>query len=246
MHIPSITAGNSRKRLTIVFPNFWINGQIRMGCSYQNCLNKVSYAPVPSFPSLNRDVDWTAKDDSSEDAWILPTVQLGSIAIRQDEQAIIELLKHLTSGKTEPTKLFITSGYFNFTPAYSSLITNSKAPCEILTASPEANGFFNGKGISGKVPEAYSWILLDFLKRLPHSEPPQLPPSTSSQNASSPTSPLIQVREYKRDGWTYHAKGLWATHGNLSSPFMTTIGSPNFGFRSVQVITMVFFNYEID
>ena len=35
--------------------------------------------------------------------------------------------------------------------------------------------------------------------------------------------------EYKRPDWTYHAKGLWCSSQDFELPFITMIGSPNFG-----------------
>ena len=37
-----------------------------------------------------------------------------------------------------------------------------------------------------------------------------------------------------RDGWTFHAKGLWAVLPGHGAPSLTMIGSPNFGHRSVR------------
>ena len=39
----------------------------------------------------------------------------------------------------------------------------------------------------------------------------------------------VQLHEYHRPGWQYHAKGMWfRENGN----FWTLIGSPNYGYRS--------------
>jgi CDP-diacylglycerol--glycerol-3-phosphate 3-phosphatidyltransferase len=43
---------------------------------------------------------------------------------------------------------------------------------------------------------------------------------------------LIVVREYDRDSWSYHAKGLWLYHSEMKNLLITLIGSPNFGYRS--------------
>ncbi|XP_075911737.1 CDP-diacylglycerol--glycerol-3-phosphate 3-phosphatidyltransferase, mitochondrial-like [Petromyzon marinus] len=40
--------------------------------------------------------------------------------------------------------------------------------------------------------------------------------------------------EYKRPGWTFHAKGLWVTLPGHHSPSLTLVGSTNFGHRSVE------------
>ena len=41
------------------------------------------------------------------------------------------------------------------------------------------------------------------------------------------------LHEYLREGWTFHAKGLWYHQPGEEKPCLTMIGSPNFGHRSV-------------
>uniref|UniRef100_A0A8B9UVP9 CDP-diacylglycerol--glycerol-3-phosphate 3-phosphatidyltransferase n=1 Tax=Anas zonorhyncha TaxID=75864 RepID=A0A8B9UVP9_9AVES len=43
----------------------------------------------------------------------------------------------------------------------------------------------------------------------------------------------VQLQEYSRAGWTFHAKGLWLYLAGSNLPCLTLIGSPNFGYRSV-------------
>ena len=38
----------------------------------------------------------------------------------------------------------------------------------------------------------------------------------------------MDLYEYKRKKWTYHAKGLWLFTENNENPSMTVIGSSNF------------------
>ena len=80
--------------------------------------------------------------------------------------------------------------------------------------------------ISGGVPNGYSLISKRRYKEM------------MSLNETE----RIQFLEFHRDGWTFHGKGLWAfiqkidsvDKGNEDlSPFLTLIGSPNFGKRSV-------------
>ncbi len=120
-----------------------------------------------------------------------------------------------------------TAGYFNPHPMVtSSLLAASSlplsSPSTILTASPYANGFFGSKGISGMLPAAYTHLSLRFLQ------------AARGKN--------IQLREWQRgvvgqkDGWTYHAKGLWVTlpqeAGIRAGPSATLIGSSNYTTRS--------------
>ncbi|KAL8734860.1 MAG: hypothetical protein Q9166_001212 [cf. Caloplaca sp. 2 TL-2023] len=131
-----------------------------------------------------------------------------------------------------------TAGYFNPHPLVtSSLIAASSCPegspekglkgaqGTILTASPQANGFYNSPGISGLLPPAYSHLSLRFLQ------------------AARRANAKIKLREWQcgtvgePNGWTYHAKGIWTTFtssqgGQAVGPSATVIGSSNYTSRS--------------
>jgi CDP-diacylglycerol--glycerol-3-phosphate 3-phosphatidyltransferase len=51
---------------------------------------------------------------------------------------------------------------------------------------------------------------------------------------SAHASSRVQLFEWHKASWSYHAKGLWLTLARASQPQLTMIGSPNFGARSVQ------------
>ena len=118
-----------------------------------------------------------------------------------------------------------TAGYFNPHPIVTaSLLAVSgplyAAPGTIITASPWANGFFGSKGISGMLPAAYTYLSLKFLEAARGRQ--------------------IKLREWQcgvvgqKDGWTYHAKGLWVTlpESTTTGPSATLIGSSNYTTRS--------------
>lgn len=101
-----------------------------------------------------------------------------------------------------------TAGYFNPHPLITSTLLSisssssqhsSPAKGTILTASPHANGFYGSPGVSGLLPAAYTHLSLRFLQ-------------AARRKAAD-----IRLREWKRgvvgekEGWTYHAKGVWAT-----------------------------------
>lgn len=69
------------------------------------------------------------------DTWVFPTVQMGPLGIRQDEQAMLWLLKQLPTG----TDMHLSSPYFNLTPAYEDAILEAarEKSVHILTASPK-------------------------------------------------------------------------------------------------------------
>lgn len=62
----------------------------------------------------------------------------------------------------------------------------------------QANGFLNSKGISKYVPPAYTHLTKEFYEE------------TVRQAKRRRTESLIDIREWRREGWTYHAKGVSA------------------------------------
>ncbi|KAG1669230.1 CDP-diacylglycerol--glycerol-3-phosphate 3-phosphatidyltransferase, mitochondrial [Nymphon striatum] len=77
-----------------------------------------------------------------------------------------------------------------------------------------ANGFFGASGMSRAIPSAYTYLAHTFYNKIKKQV---------QRNQS------IQLHEYSRDGWTFHAKGLWYYQPNSSTPNISLIGSPNFG-----------------
>ena len=80
------------------------------------------------------------------DTWVVPLVQMFPFGIRQDEIVTSKLL----SCAPQASKLFLASGYFNLTRKYRNIILKSPAKCEILTAHPTVNGFYQAKGVAGR------------------------------------------------------------------------------------------------
>jgi CDP-diacylglycerol--glycerol-3-phosphate 3-phosphatidyltransferase len=134
-----------------------------------------------------------------------------------------------------------TAGYFNIdpeiselllaaAPASSHVVSSEKSegkPCTVITASPWANGFYGSKGISGLLPAAYTLLSRRFLREV----------SKADKDGS------IQLKEWRKGtvgtlgGWTYHAKGIWATLGpkdgiEEAGPSVTLVGSSNYTKRS--------------
>ncbi|GAB1297121.1 CDP-diacylglycerol--glycerol-3-phosphate 3-phosphatidyltransferase, mitochondrial [Apodemus speciosus] len=148
------------------------------------------------------------------DTWIYPLIQMKPFEIQIDEIVTETLLTEAERG----AKVFLTTGYFNLTQAYMDLVLGTRAEYQILLASPEVNGFFGAKGVAGAIPAAYVHIERQFY----------------SEVCSLGQQDRVQLQEYWRRGWTFHAKeGLWLYLAGSSLPCLTLIGSPNFGYRSV-------------
>lgn len=148
------------------------------------------------------------------DTWVFPLIQMGQLNIYHDSQITCKLLQTAPPGST----LKLATGYFNLTSEYSeALLKHCQATCHLLTAHPSTNGFFSAKGIAGCIPAAYTKLEESFVKNCN---------KLGQQNR-------ITLWEFIRPGWTYHAKGLWYFLPNQEKPCLTLIGSPNFGYRSV-------------
>ncbi|XP_036194886.1 CDP-diacylglycerol--glycerol-3-phosphate 3-phosphatidyltransferase, mitochondrial [Myotis myotis] len=147
------------------------------------------------------------------DTWIYPLVQMKPFEIRIDEAVTAALLTEAECG----ARVYLTTGYFNLTQAYMDLVLGTRAEYQILLASPEVNGFFGAKGVAGAIPAAYVHIERQFYQEV----------------CSLGQQERVQLQEYWRRDWTFHAKGLWLYLAGSGLPCLTLIGSPNFGYRSV-------------
>lgn len=84
--------------------------------------------------------------------------------------------------------------------------------------------------MSGYIPHAYSKVLQDFFNRVNRHDQQH----------------RIELYEYFRNDWTFHAKGLWISLAEYLGqdkqarddlPSLTMIGSPNFGNYSALVLS---------
>ncbi|KAI8063248.1 hypothetical protein BC940DRAFT_307463 [Gongronella butleri] len=178
---------------------------------------------VLAFLQHQKDVQMQRRraQNDDHDTALFPVVQMGPFGIRQDEKMTLGLLdiadqQGRSSKQPLPWNIHLTSGYFNFTDQYKQVILNTEARFRFLTASPEANGFYKSRGVSRFLPPAYTYIEKQFY----------------DQAARAGKHDSITIEEYNRQGWTYHAKGLWVYLNGQSVPALTMVGSPNFGHRS--------------
>ncbi|ELU09495.1 hypothetical protein CAPTEDRAFT_115742 [Capitella teleta] len=184
---------------------------------FQSSLKSATRSKFPlnpySFERILRAVCPTSSD-AGQDTVVFPLVQMGPFDIQTDSIVTEEFFRKVP----QASSIRLASGYFNLTSHYrQTLINYSAADYCILTASPQANGFYGASGVSGGVPHAYNYIAQGFLREVgDHCQQQR-----------------VQLSEYSRPGWTFHAKGLWYTAPGQLLPSATFIGSPNFGYRSV-------------
>ena len=133
------------------------------------------------------------------------------------------VLHALSTPAFSGSRWLFTAGYFNIQPQLKAQLLASRASQgTVVTASPWANGFYGSAGVSGLLPSAYTLMARRFLEAV--------------QRAGK--GGQIELKEWRRDtvgqpgGWTYHAKGLWATLPGEQDPSVTLIGSSNYTKRS--------------
>ncbi|KAF2263836.1 CDP-diacylglycerol-glycerol-3-phosphate 3-phosphatidyltransferase [Lojkania enalia] len=150
--------------------------------------------------------------------------------------ALTTLLTSLSRPPFYPSIWTFTAGYFNMTPSFRRLLLSTRPRSgTVLTAHPHANGFFGSKGVSGMLPDAYTHLAKQFLKRVRYEGLDE----------------SIALKEWKRGkiseegGWTYHAKGLWITFPTSpevsdrldreQDPSIAVVGSSNYTKRSYEL-----------
>lgn len=154
-------------------------------------------------------------ESSDEEVLVFPLIQGGQFGIREEENALGLLFKHVqssTSATSSRPLLDLTSGYFSLYQPYQKMILSSpNLDCRIVAASPQANGFYGSAGLSGYIPEGYTLYEQRFIHAVKQA---------GRLWRAVPESPLggqgVLLSEWSKPGWTYHAKG---THPSL--PFHT-------------------------
>lgn len=171
----------------------------------------------------------TAAGDAgaSKDTTIYMLAQLSQL-LKPDTStelpAITHVLKTLGTPQYSGSSWTFTAGYFNPAPSLTKLLLSTASLNNtVITASPQANGFYQSKGVSGLLPDAYTLLARRFLRAI----------KAQKREAA------VSLKEWRRGtvgqpgGWTYHAKGLWvALPGEPDRPSLTVVGSSNYTKRS--------------
>ncbi|CAM1507823.1 Fc.00g046710.m01.CDS01 [Cosmosporella sp. VM-42] len=136
---------------------------------------------------------------------------------------ITHILKTLALPAYRASSWSFTAGYFNPAPSLANLLLNTASTNNtVITASPEANGFYKSKGVSGLLPDAYTLLARRFVHRVHHHGRDE----------------DITLKEWRKGtvgqpgGWTYHAKGLWVAMPGDKNPSISIVGSSNYTKRS--------------
>ncbi|KAM0328564.1 hypothetical protein ACHAQA_004972 [Verticillium albo-atrum] len=166
-----------------------------------------------------------ASRDESKDTRIYMTAQMAQL-LKPKASTEYPVIKQLTRFMgIEGSAWTFTAGYFNPSSEMKADLIAAHAHSKrhvVITAGPEANGFFNAPGVAGLLPGAYTYYLHSFAQ--------------SCHQYGLLDS--ITLKEWRRgvvgtpDGWSYHAKGIWVTLPEEENPAITSIGSSNYTKRS--------------
>ncbi|KAK2592118.1 CDP-diacylglycerol--glycerol-3-phosphate 3-phosphatidyltransferase [Conoideocrella luteorostrata] len=136
---------------------------------------------------------------------------------------VTHILEQLALPQYRNSSWTFTAGYFNPAPSLTKLLIGSASTNNtVITAAPEANGFYKSRGVSGLLPDAYVLLARRFLDNI----------NRSHRDGD------ITLKEWRLGtngqpgGWTYHAKGLWVTMPGHQNPSISIIGSSNYTKRS--------------
>ncbi|KAK7460367.1 CDP-diacylglycerol--glycerol-3-phosphate 3-phosphatidyltransferase [Stygiomarasmius scandens] len=182
-----------------------------------------------------------AADQNPHNAILLPVIQGGQFNIREEQEMFELLFKYLKQNASQSEKgsrplMDLTSGYFGLSEKYQDLVLGCPdVDVRIVAASPKANGFFGSKGISGRIPEGYTYLEQRFMKAV------EATGREWSVSDSGTSGHGVQLSEWEKDGWTYHAKGLWLSPTPSSNPVLTLFGSSNLNSRSAELDTELSF-----
>lgn len=162
--------------------------------------------------------------------YMVPLLQMGQLKINQETDMIPYMTQFLAAMKLRApsvnaqlySTVDLTSGYFGLSGLYKSLILSDvlhkerpgHAPVSfrLVAAAPESNGFFGSKGISRRIPAAYTQLEKEFWDEvvqrnlhIPLFE--KFSEDTLFADESEKFVPRVELREWRKYGWTYHEKG---------------------------------------
>ncbi|KAG6910082.1 hypothetical protein DXG01_013134 [Tephrocybe rancida] len=190
--------------------------------------------------SLNNKAD-------SDSVVLFPVIQAGQFNVREEESALVLLFRSLNGqvAMGHQPLIDLTSGYFGLYEPYQKLVLSSDVSTRVIAASPKANGFYGSKGISGRIPAGYTLLEQRFMS------------AVKKAGRLWKVGAGVQLTEWERDGWTYHAKGLpfspkcntnlnvppgiWLSPSPTSPPVLTLFGSTNLNSRSAHIDTELSF-----
>lgn len=137
-----------------------------------------------------------------------PLIQHKSIFVDQCDRDISRLFNH------KQATFVVSSPYPSFQENFIKNLVENCKKVVFIVPSLSAHGFSQGRGVKALIPKLHEESFRQAMNIcLAHMNPSDL-----------------ELRRYDKDGWTYHAKGIWMKSDDGSTA--TYIGSSNLGQRS--------------
>ncbi|KAF7979602.1 hypothetical protein HWV62_41918 [Athelia sp. TMB] len=218
------TTGNSREGYHLEWPDSSCHPH-HFHAQAERALTELqaSYLKAPLSPNL-----------PEADVVVFPVIQGGQFNIREEERCLAMLFDNLKSESPSAGQnlcMDLTSGYFGLSKTYQDLILRSSIKCNIIAASPKANGFYGSSGLSGRIPDGYTLLEQRFMRAV----------ESSGRKWSQSSGKGVQLHLWSKPDWTYHAKGIWLSPTPNSAPVATLFGSTNLNSRSANLDTELSF-----
>ncbi|KAK2002037.1 hypothetical protein LX36DRAFT_569071 [Colletotrichum falcatum] len=167
-----------------------------------------------------------ASADADKDTKVYMLAQLSQL-MKPDTSTELPAITHVLSTLSKPeytgSSWTFTAGYFNPAPSLTKLLLSTASRNNVvITASQQANGFYQSPGVSGLLPGAYTLLARRFVRAVHERK----------------LDDFIALKEWRKGtvgepgGWTYHAKGLWITLPGDQNPSISIVGSSNYTKRS--------------
>ncbi|KAI0093750.1 hypothetical protein BDY19DRAFT_982650 [Irpex rosettiformis] len=191
------------------------------------------------------DLQRDSASGATDNTLIMPVIQGGQFGLHEEEEALSSLFEGLAQyrkNSSSSSKAYngplidFTTGYFGIYSEYCKLIIQSSLRYRIICSSPKANGFYGSKGVSGRLPEGYTLLEQRFMRQVRQAGLEWL-----HDHETCLEGPAVQLNEWEREGWTYHAKGVWLRPNPSADPCLTLFGSTNLNSRSANLDTELSF-----
>jgi len=182
--------------------------------TYQRCTKQQLMKSLEQLMDGSQDTALDV-DDKNVVAYAVPTFQApeGFFSTSLDFPMDAELTRNVLLTAYEESKdttVKLASAYLNPKPKLTSTLAQFQH-LQLLTAGYKSHGFAPKPGQPRRgdwVPSIFSALYAELEEKLPHAD----------------------FLYYERDGWTFHAKGLWITENDKL--LAAIVGSGNYGARS--------------
>ena len=105
---------------------------------------------------LHQGSDNPSRQPADADVMIYPTFQEEAMNLTTDYSAFISVLQQ--ANRFEDLDMFLTSGYVNFPPEVTDLLSSFKGKSSYLFAAPQANSFFHDPSFASIIPALYNIV----------------------------------------------------------------------------------------